>query len=518
MYRSLVPCLALLAGGSSLSALDHVIVGPRALGMAGANVASTRDGTAQYYNPATFGFFGSKETELPGEDGQPTEVDPQYYDTDNQRLGDQQFGIQADATVGYRLTGRLSQLIDDIEDLEDDLDRIDEDNVTSNDVQTFIRVAELLGDLRDGGDELQVLANGGASIRIGHLAIGARVHGQAVGIIHDIDTNNLGLDFDDADDLSDELLEYNTNNNTISDFDTYNREYIGDETNQRLVDLGFDANAIKVMDAEIGKAIDDGTISAGLADVAVAEIENIATDLDGIGSGGDLDDNTTSLLVRGLTYAEIPVSYGYAINKHLSFGATAKYMIGRLYGTRIDVFQDELDEVAEDVEDNYQESSTFGIDLAVLGRIENFQAGLTIRNLNTPTFDGFQDQITGTQIPDLELEPDATLGVAWIPRSQLTLEAAVDLTSNKTVFGEYETQMAAVGAEIDLLHFLALRGGLMTNLAESDIGPLFTLGAGLNFWLMRIDLAGGMSFESSSYDGTDVPAESHLSLSLAAEF
>jgi hypothetical protein len=150
--------------------------------------------------------------------------------------------------------------------------------------------------------------------------------------------------------------------------------------------------------------------------------------------------------------------------------------------------------------------------------------GLVGRNLNSPKFDGFtksitvNNQATTVTAEDVTIHPQAAAGLAFMPFETLTLEADVDLTKNKTAFTSYETQNLAFGLEWDAFRFLALRAGVYKNLAESDIGWVYTAGLGLNLWAIRLDVAGAFSDKKEQFDNEDYPKESRVSAQLSVDF
>jgi hypothetical protein len=100
----------------------------------------------------------------------------------------------------------------------------------------------------------------------------------------------------------------------------------------------------------------------------------------------------------------------------------------------------------------------------------------------------------------------------------LTIAVDADLLPGQSSFSGYETQRVGGGIEINPWNVLALRGGVYQNVAESDIGPVVTLGAGLNLWAVRIDLAAAASTEMVSVEGYDIPEELRASLGLTVDF
>jgi len=56
------------------------------------------------------------------------------------------------------------------------------------------------------------------------------------------------------------------------------------------------------------------------------------------------------------------------------------------------------------------------------------------------------------------------------------------------------------------------------NIAESDIGNMYTLGLGVNFYLVRADIGAAFSGKKSQYDGKDYPNEARLQANLSIEF
>jgi hypothetical protein len=92
--------------------------------------------------------------------------------------------------------------------------------------------------------------------------------------------------------------------------------------------------------------------------------------------------------------------------------------------------------------------------------------------------------LTGNRV---KIEPQARLGVA-LERDWYTLVADVDLTENKPVGFERDSQHLALGAELETFDSLQLRFGYRADLVNSNRDS-YSIGMGFSPWSMQFDLA-----------------------------
>jgi ATP-dependent protease HslVU (ClpYQ) peptidase subunit len=501
----LTPALASLASLASLAALvasstglsfaqESFVVGPRALGMGGTGVAAVDDVPAQYYNPAAFGFFAYQPPAAEQTDKGPDSVD-------NNNLWEKSWGVGIDATFGARIHQDFADHIDVLKKYYDDgtLDRLSAAGLAGSqaDALALMDMLNALGNLSDTDNAITADANAGLAMRIGHFGLGVRNFSQISGRVQNVDLVNLGLG--GIGDLNTQLSGI-TPSGSGSVLSAAQIAQLDTNTNLSNANI----TTIDQLAAQAGVTPEQTQL---LVDSLVAAAN---------GSGGALNTNTSAARMYGVSLIEIPLSYGWAFNENISVGGNVKAMIGRVYGTDVLVFGDDIAGAIERADENYEQTVTWGIDLAVMFRLPMLNLGLTTRNLNSPTFDG--PTVGLITYEDYEIEPSATLGAAFIPAEWFTLAVDVDLTSNSTVLSDYDTQMLRFGGELNIYHFIALRGGYSYNLAEDDIGGLVHAGLGIDFWIMRIDLAGAMALETTTYDGNTVPREARVGLQLAADF
>jgi len=480
----LVTSLAVIACASGLAAQDSFLVGPRALGMGGANVASVDDGTAQYYNPAAFGFFGRKPAE--------------GVRADNNDLARRSWGFGVDVNAGGRLINDFGRYIGTLADTAQTLDNLGANGlVDQQDINDLVAIANAAANIDAKGSAFIVDANAGGTLRIGRFGLGARVFGQVSGVAR-LDSANLGLD-----DLGSGLTFAQTVNAT------------GAASDGQIALLGG-LTGVGSFDQAAIERLDFSARQSGVRADEAAALTALLVGVDAQFGANTIGNNQTSAIVNGFTVAEIPLTYGHAFSDHLSIGGSLKFMVGRVYATEVLVFENDIGEQVDAVKDNYEESANVGIDLGIMARLPYLNLGLTARNLNSPTFKG--PRVNGVQFDDVTIDPQVTIGAAFLPTRTLVLEVDLDLLPSDTTLNDYQGQNVSVGVEWNAWRFLALRVGAYKNLAQGDIGPVITAGIGLNLWAVRIDLAGAMSLKTEEYDGNDYPSEARAGLRIATEW
>lgn len=235
------------------------------------------------------------------------------------------------------------------------------------------------------------------------------------------------------------------------------------------------------------------------------------------GSTGAVTVNASGIIISGITVKEIGLSYGYPlIENKLSVGGNFKIMQGDTFYKffRYDNMEEGsklVDEITS--KSHLKTSTTFGLDIGALYSLtDNLKVGLTGRNLNKPKFNWAGPG-------DYKLDPQLRSGVS-LQLPLVLLAADYDLTKNKSLnLDGFKSQMFDLGTEINLIGVLKLRGGLYKNLAVKGSGSVYTLGTGLHFIALDIDVACAMSTDKVKIGGGDDIRERYsVGLSLALRF
>ena len=493
--------LGILALPAASQAMDTFFVGPRAMGMAGANVASPVDTTAQYYNPAAFGFFSRTETVV-DEKGKKRETRGQV---DNNNIGRKDWGWDvASVGGGLSLHKNLPELMDDISEI--DIDALQNGIDDYSKLSDLVSLANKLSLLEEPGNGLRANMAGGTALRIMNFGLGVRAYGQGAGRVLDIDTEHFGLDMSTA--------------NYVNEIETMSIPGYA-PTHQYSVFTPAQQAELTAAYAGSDEAVRRLDYIAGLQGVAYGDETTVALLTAAADGSDDLSDNTTAVEVTAFGLTEVPFTFGYAFNDYFAVGGNLKAMVGRVYATDIVVFKSESSDIVSNMTEEYEQTLTWGLDLGAMARFRWVQLGIVGRNLNTPTFNGptitLADNSKKT-FDDVKVKPQFAAGLAFIPWQTVTIEIDYDLTKNESQLEGYDTQYLRVGAEWDILRFLALRAGFYNNMAEDDIGLVYTAGLGLNLWAVRFDVGGAFSSETATYDGRKYPKEAQVVAGLSIDF
>ena len=230
-----------------------------------------------------------------------------------------------------------------------------------------------------------------------------------------------------------------------------------------------------------------------------------------------VQNQTTTINVKGLAYMEIPFAYGYQMETgagRLSLGGSVKIMSGRTYFLEKPI-DSESGDIMDDIDATEKETTTFGMDAGlqfIPAGIEDLSLGMVMKNMNTPKF----DVIDGSKI---EIKPQVRIGAAYNTLlDRLTFAVDADLTDNETLIPGYREQYIGGGVDFHPFSWFSLRAGMMKNIKESDEGNIMTAGLGFGSKWLQLDIAGQYSTEKGTYDGKKMPRYGRVQVSLVSRW
>lgn len=457
-------------------------------GMGGAGVAITTDSFASYWNPAGLAFY------------------------------DKPFSAKLNGGVGININSALAENTDKLGKL--DFNNLNDLNVSSSSnsaaaLKSAGEAAQFIGILKDidsRGGTLTVTPGGALAFQYRNYGLGAFVSSEMDVYVNKVDTVN--------------ILPAN-NSTTLPQFATSINATAGRTSASTIFSPAQYASILSAFNGNnaVVDTLERQLAASNKAGLPTDQLAQALIDLGKSfgGTGSSIDNNTTSLAVKGLLLTEVPIAYGYKFDLkefgQLGVGGAVKVMLGTVYGSIIKI-QDAKgsNDLVKKVTDSKTESTTVGLDLGVAWRKElplvgQFNAGIVAKNLNSPEFDN-PTGFTGKT----KVDPQVRFGIAVDPFSWLTVAADIDMTKNKTLAAGNESQNFGFGAELKPFSFVALRGGMYTNIADSSAGPVGTFGLSLGPNWLRLDVDGAVAFKSATFDNKSYPREASVEFALSTMF
>jgi hypothetical protein len=225
---------------------------------------------------------------------------------------------------------------------------------------------------------------------------------------------------------------------------------------------------------------------------------------------------TTYIDGKGLILIEIPISYArkYDLNAgELSVGGSLKYMQGTTYTQRLDI-ETKSDDTTDELDKNKKDSSNVGVDLGLLfkpKKLEKLSIGLVAKNINSPSFDTSNGN-------DITVDPQIRTGVSYQATEHVDLALDLDLTKNETFIPGYDSQQLGFGVNYHPVSWFSLRGGLMSNLADSNEGVVYTTGFGIGHEKFSLDVAAQLASKTGTYGGEDIPKYARVNVALTSRW
>ena len=149
-------------------------------------------------------------------------------------------------------------------------------------------------------------------------------------------------------------------------------------------------------------------------------------------------------------------------------------------------------DLADELEDSEKDDNDVNLDLGIATTFldDRITVGLVVKNLISNQYDT-SESAAGESL-SFDVDTQARLGVAWDAPLGLTVAADLDLTKNQPFFLGEDTQFLGAGVEWDVANLVRLRGGVRSNLADSD-DQMLTAGVGFNIIAVHFDLAAQFS-------------------------
>ncbi len=504
------------------SAQQWQFVGPRAMGMGGAGVATAYGPDAQYWNPANL---------VQEEDKNET-------------------GLLINAGVTLETTGKALESVDRLADMShryNDLKSvINSGGIPSADnISTLFEGLNAISKLVSNDIGVLVNADAGLGFKFKNFAISSRAIGTgAVRPVIDkkkiqFYTSSNYLTLDSGATPPSDPTNVTTATNLAAAIDA-NGLLAG---LNNLLGTSY-ANSTLMANALINAAASYGIDPSKIASAINTAIENMpgASEIIGLygSASGSYKDNETLAMGDVAAFGEVALGYGAKVMKGLKVGGNVKVISGYTAETGVMLLSDNDDfkDILDKAFDNKKNTNTWAVDLGALVNFSemlgkdimwNPQVGVTARNINGPKFDR-PDMPAGTPLAiarewktdKYQLKPQIRAGVSVNPKNWMTLAADIDVTENDTLLDGIKSRQLAVGMEFNLVNGrkfnMPLRLGYNKNLAETSLCPFYTAGIGFNMLHFFVELAGAVSTKTSKVDGNTIPNSAAASLTLGFLF
>lgn len=504
-----------------VSAQQWQLVGPRAMGMGGAGVATSYGPDAQYWNPA--GLASEDERNEAG------------------------FLINAGATL--ETTDKVLESVDRLSDMSHRYNDL-KNTINSGGIPSADNISTLFEGLNEIskliGNNMGVLANGDAGLgfKFKNFAFSSRALGTGA-VRPVIDTQNIQFYTGSTTFVPDNPTTPSNATNASTAVILANAI----DANNLLAGLNSLLNTSYANSSQLANALINAAASYSISPDKIAQAINTAIEnMPGASeiiqlygsSSGSYKDNKTLAMGDVAAFGEAALGYGTRIAKGVKIGGNVKIISGYLAETGVMLLSDHDDfsDIIDKAKDNKKNTNTWAVDLGALVNLSeltgkniwwNPQFGVTARNINGPKFDrpdapaGIDAAVLAQWNTDkYQLKPQVRAGASFNPFNWMTLATDIDVTENDTLLDGIKSRQLALGLEINLVNGrkfnMPLRLGYNKNLAESSLCPFYTAGIGFNMLHFFVELAGAVSTKTSKVDGRTIPNSAAASLTLGFLF
>jgi hypothetical protein len=206
----------------------------------------------------------------------------------------------------------------------------------------------------------------------------------------------------------------------------------------------------------------------------------------------------------------------------LFVGGNLKAIVGEVGYARFNVLQnnDATSNATTDFSDSIAKTIQPGLDLGVLWQVNELlpavpfrpRLGIVARNINNPKFSQPAVATDNGEPSKYSLNGQMRAGLAIKPFNFWNIAADMDLTRNLTPVDGVASRMMGIGTEINVFNRswinIPLRAGLMKNIADTNSKLSYTVGFGLNFLHLIVDVGGSISSDRTEIKSGDTGSSS----------